>query len=127
MFQISIVLPDTTVCPSEIGATFDDTDHYAIEQVSLSEFVDRHFIEAFVRRGVCFVTFHFYEKKKKKKNWIDFRQFFRSVGGHAHRYRRVCSRFTGPRRPTGLESGQRRVPDARIGGQSVGFHTKVKG
>lgn len=61
LFQISVVLPDTTQIPNDIAAAFDDTDHYAIEHVALSEFVDRHFIEAFVRRGIFVLCYPCFE------------------------------------------------------------------
>lgn len=37
--------------PVELAAVLDDTDHYIVEQVSVSEFVQRRFLEAFVKRG----------------------------------------------------------------------------
>lgn len=49
--QLSIVVPDAAAVPAELAAVLDDTDHYIVEQVCVGEFVQRRFVEAFVKRG----------------------------------------------------------------------------
>lgn len=45
------MIPDTSVNPEEIINVVADTDFYVLKDVKLSEFVNRQFIEGFIKRG----------------------------------------------------------------------------
>lgn len=52
LFQITIVLPDAKTIPESILPLLKDTDHYQVNNFSLTELIKKPFIEAFVKQGM---------------------------------------------------------------------------
>lgn len=50
--QISIILPDTKELPSTVLPLLQDTDHYQIDELPLTEFIKKPFIEGFIKNGM---------------------------------------------------------------------------
>ncbi|KAK7794642.1 hypothetical protein R5R35_004434 [Gryllus longicercus] len=49
---ISVVLPNTSSVPDSLTSLLDvDSDYYKIQKVNISEFVNKEFIESFVKEG----------------------------------------------------------------------------
>ncbi|GLH02564.1 Uncharacterized protein GBIM_08568 [Gryllus bimaculatus] len=50
--KISVVLPSTSSVPDSLTSLLDvDSDYYKIQKVNISEFVNKEFIESFVKEG----------------------------------------------------------------------------
>lgn len=55
--QVSVVLPDTINVPEVItDALNEDCDYYRVEDIHVSELVNKEFIEAFVKKGTVLIT-----------------------------------------------------------------------
>ncbi|KXJ69691.1 hypothetical protein RP20_CCG026130 [Aedes albopictus] len=49
--SITVVLPDVSSIPIELETALADSDHYLVRNVSLQAFINRMFIEGFVKQG----------------------------------------------------------------------------
>jgi hypothetical protein len=50
--QVSVVLPDTINVPEAVtDALNQDCDYYRVEDIHVSELVNKEFVEAFVKKG----------------------------------------------------------------------------